>query len=509
MYIQRVYYNLLTFSFLFQIFLWWSSGPTLAQVPPTPNITHAPGLCLWYKQCGDSGTGKYNCFYNGPAVNVTQGSNFSKALKAICPQYADGPVCCDQNQLDTLLGQIRVPRQLFSRCPACLKNFIDHFCAITCDPNSAQYMNGTLGWNPDLKKFEVRDATIYLTDTYGQELFDSCKNVRNPSDNAGKVIDLMCGRASPCTRDAWFKYFGTRNPYVPFRIHYVFGDNTTDGIVPNNASFYPCNYHNGSDYSLQCSCPDCKKSLCLCPPSSLPPKDTFPLKKITIIVSSVFGVLVLILFLVALIAGIIQLYQSSNRGYTATSNANGRSQYDTVEDEKNEYPTSSVGSINDVDIDINTRDNDNKVCCCVAYSKMGAYFERWIKRVFYLWGKFTSRFWYLVIIGMVLIVIALSFGMFFFKLTTDPVKLWSSPNSRARQEKNYFDTNFNPFYRTEMIIVKPLNQTKEAYFEKHVPLGTGDLTWTFGPALQFNVMNEVCLQVNSVLSLIYIHAQSI
>jgi Niemann-Pick C1 protein len=28
------------------------------------------------------------------------------------------------------------------------------------------------------------------------------------------------------------------------------------------------------------------------------------------------------------------------------------------------------------------------------------------------------------------------------KVTTDPVELWSSPESRARQEKKYFDENF-------------------------------------------------------------------
>lgn len=473
------------FLFCLQIFLLWSFRPTSTQ--STPTIVHAPGHCLWYKQCGDTPNGgKYNCFYNGPAVSVTKGSAFQKSLEATCPQYANGPVCCDQNQLDTLTSQIGVPIQLFGRCPACLKNFIDHFCATTCDPDSSVFTNGTLEkYN---ETFQVTTATIYLTDNYGQTIFNSCRNVQNPSDNAAKVVNLMCGGAIPCTRDAWFYYLGITNPYVPFHMNYKFGDKVPKGMVPRNISFYACNYHDGEDYSLQCSCTDCGTKD-LCPPPPTPPKNTFPLREITIIVASVSGILVLLLFIVALIFGIVQLAHSSNKGYTVIGNTDSRARYGAIEDDDNESPTTSVGSINDADLNLDTQEDGDNVCCCVAYSKIGAYFERWIKRVFYKWGKFTSRFWYIVIVGMLLMVVALSCGMMFFQLVTDPVHLWSSSSSRARQEKNYFDNNFNPFYRTEMIIIKAINQTKEAYFVEQAP--TSGASWTFGPALQFNVMNEV------------------
>lgn len=46
------------------------------------------------------------------------------------------------------------------------------------------------------------------------------------------------------------------------------------------------------------------------------------------------------------------------------------------------------------------------------------------------------------------------------RIITDPVELWSSPSSRARQEKNYFDSRFGPFFRTEqLIITTPLNKS--------------------------------------------------
>ena len=47
----------------------------------------------------------------------------------------------------------------------------------------------------------------------------------------------------------------------------------------------------------------------------------------------------------------------------------------------------------------------------------------------------------------------LSFGLLLLEVTIDPVDLWASPESRSRQEKDYFDSNFSPFYRTAQVII--------------------------------------------------------
>lgn len=46
------------------------------------------------------------------------------------------------------------------------------------------------------------------------------------------------------------------------------------------------------------------------------------------------------------------------------------------------------------------------------------------------------------------------------QVTTDPVELWASPDSRSRIEKDYFDSRFGPFYRTEQIFIKPYNKNR-------------------------------------------------
>lgn len=52
-----------------------------------------------------------------------------------------------------------------------------------------------------------------------------------------------------------------------------------------------------------------------------------------------------------------------------------------------------------------------------------------------------------------IVVAVFAVGMKDIVLTTDPVELWSAPNSRARMEKDFHDTNFNPFFRTNQLIL--------------------------------------------------------
>lgn len=48
---------------------------------------------------------------------------------------------------------------------------------------------------------------------------------------------------------------------------------------------------------------------------------------------------------------------------------------------------------------------------------------------------------------------ALSIGIVYVEVTTDPVEIWASPESRSRQEKTHFDNSFTPFYRTAQVIL--------------------------------------------------------
>lgn len=76
-----------------------------------------------------------------------------------------------------------------------------------------------------------------------------------------------------------------------------------------------------------------------------------------------------------------------------------------------------------------------------------------------------------VLLGSVVVVAVLSAGLKDIELTTDPVDLWSAPNSRARQEKAFHDKNFDPFFRTNQLILTAPGRKGEEYesllFGKH------------------------------------------
>lgn len=58
-----------------------------------------------------------------------------------------------------------------------------------------------------------------------------------------------------------------------------------------------------------------------------------------------------------------------------------------------------------------------------------------------------------VLLLSAIVVAVFSVGLKSIELTTDPVELWSAPNSRARQEKDFHDTYFDPFFRTNQVIL--------------------------------------------------------
>ncbi|KAL8827929.1 MAG: hypothetical protein Q9191_002893, partial [Dirinaria sp. TL-2023a] len=64
-------------------------------------------------------------------------------------------------------------------------------------------------------------------------------------------------------------------------------------------------------------------------------------------------------------------------------------------------------------------------------------------------GRYCARYPLITISLNVLIVLVMSIGWINFDVETNPVRLWVSPSSAAAKEKEYFDTNFGPFYRAE------------------------------------------------------------
>jgi Niemann-Pick C1 protein len=65
-----------------------------------------------------------------------------------------------------------------------------------------------------------------------------------------------------------------------------------------------------------------------------------------------------------------------------------------------------------------------------------------------------ARYPWLVLFLGLCVIVGLGHGIKYIQVTTDPVELWAAPNSRSRVEREYFDSHFEPFYRTEQVIIR-------------------------------------------------------
>lgn len=47
-----------------------------------------------------------------------------------------------------------------------------------------------------------------------------------------------------------------------------------------------------------------------------------------------------------------------------------------------------------------------------------------------------------------------------FEVANDPLELWSNAESETRKHKEYFDSHFRPFFRTEQVIMYPKDESQ-------------------------------------------------
>ncbi|KAF7654289.1 hypothetical protein LDENG_00071930, partial [Lucifuga dentata] len=421
--------------------------------------------CVWYGECGESTKvpgKKYNCNYTGPPIPLDpEGYDL---LTELCPGYDYGSrsLCCNVDQLRTLKGSLQLPLQFLSRCPACFFNLMNLFCELTCSPHQSVFMNVTQ-ITPDkhlANKSNVVELQYYVGKTFAGAMYNACKDVQAPSSNV-KALSLLCGKdAAACNATNWIQYmFDINNGQSPFPIDPVFSDVPESGFTPMNNKTYNCT-EGLEDGSGPCSCQDCTKA---CGPKPVPPPLPPPWTILGIDAMSVIMWISYMAFLLIFIGGVVGAWCYRKRRIM--------SEYGPILDSNN--PLSFNGG---------NPDQANALC----YETLGERFENSLRVLFSCWGSFCVRRPLLVIFGTLILVVASSSGLVYMHITTDPVELWSSPSSQARQEKNYFDSHFGPFFRNEqLIITTPLNNTFI-----YVPYFGGSNV-PFGAILDKNILHQV------------------
>ncbi|XP_054467753.1 NPC1-like intracellular cholesterol transporter 1 [Anoplopoma fimbria] len=410
---------------------------------------HEPGYCAFYEECGRNPSlgpallpPMVPCL-NYSSARVLTGLHYRK-LKEVCPILDRGEgsttACCSIKQLSTLEMSLALSKAVLVRCPSCAENFAHLHCINTCSPNQSQTVKVTKVMNVTTKNI-TREAVIgyqaFLSTTFADGSFQSCKNVRIPA-TGGFAIATMCGRygAKLCNPQHWYDFQGdSSNGLAPLDIDFqLIKEGDTEGlpkgVIPYNGRALGCNETTPTGGQV-CSCQDCQESCPRMPPIPSPPG---PFK---LLGENGFLVISIILLCVLMFAFLFYLFVS----YLVRSQRR-----------KDEEKGKGKGNGKDQNSnDVTQQVIDPSEVTCAERNSLAA--QAFLSQEFCHWGTLMATYPLTVLLLSAIFVAVFSAGLKSIELTTDPVELWSASNSRARQEKDFHDTHFEPFFRTNQLIL--------------------------------------------------------
>ncbi|KAL4186468.1 hypothetical protein AMTRI_Chr09g34040 [Amborella trichopoda] len=399
---------------------------------------HAKDYCAMYGICGQRKDGKVlNCPYGSPAVKPDE--LFSSKIQSLCSTIT-GNVCCTEDQFETLRGQVQQAVPFLVGCPACLRNFLNLFCELSCSPNQSLFINVT-SISKVNNTLTVDGIDFYVTGSYGEELYNSCKDVKFGTMNT-RAMDFI-GAGAKSYKD-WFAFIGHRAemdvPGSPYAINFQSKISESFGMEPMNTSVYSC-----GDTSLGCSCGDCPSSPSCsgsAPPS--PPKRhscsiTFPSFKVRC-VDFTLTIIYIVLISTFFGWGILRrtrVRSSHSPRMRPLLNAEDENQLRSADKQEKEIRPAQMS------------DDGPQMLKELHLPLIQQYISSFYRR----YGTWVARNPTLVLCSSVAIALLLSIGLIRFKVESRPEKLWVGPGSKAAEEKQFFDSHLAPFYRIEQLIL--------------------------------------------------------
>ncbi|KAK4155692.1 patched family-domain-containing protein [Chaetomidium leptoderma] len=389
---------------------------------------HEAGRCAIRGHCGSKSFfgSQLPCVDNGPAEEPD--AELRHQLTELCgPKWAQGPVCCNAEQVDALKSNLQTANQIISTCPACKDNFYNMFCTFTCSPDQSLFINVTKTMEKNGKTL-VRELDQLISEEYGSGFYSSCKDVKFGPTNS-KAMDLIGGGAKNYTQ--LLKFLGQeRFAGSPFQINFP-TSYPEPNMEPLPMTPKKCN---DEDPNFRCACIDCPA---VCP--ELPAVEEAGSCHVGALpclsFASILTYSVLLFMCAAAVVGHVAWSRHAKR-----------------RSERLRLLTDATPSDDEDEGDL---------------TENGAMFDRpqntyiintWCDAAFARLGHMAARFPALTIVSSTLVVLLFSVGWFHFELEKDPARLWVSPTSAAAQEKAFFDDNFGPFYRTEKVfLVNDLN----------------------------------------------------
>lgn len=326
-------------------------------------------------------------------------------------------------QVKALKSELSTPNTIIGSCPACKDNFFNMFCTFTCSPDQSTFINVTESAEKGGKHL-VTELDQLITEKYGSGFYDSCKEVKFGGANS-KAMDLIGGGAK--NYHEMLKFLGDKKPLVgsPFQINFP-EDYADHDMAPVSMKPKKCN---DEDPDYRCVCVDCPE---VCP--ELPDVKEARSCHVGLLpclsFASIFTYSVLLFALASFVFGHVAWRRYVKRR-TERTRLLHQSAHSDDEDEGGPVQTEAMRDRPTKRYRINDR----------------------CDKAFYQLGHAASRFPGITICASLIVVAILSAGWFRFDIEKSPARLWVSPTSAAAQEKEYFDSNFGPFYRAEKIFL--------------------------------------------------------
>ncbi|XP_024537549.1 NPC intracellular cholesterol transporter 1 isoform X1 [Selaginella moellendorffii] len=411
---------------------------------------HAKNHCAMYDVCGQREDGKaLNCPISVPAV--TPSSSFSHKVQSLCPTIT-GDVCCTEQQFDILRSQVQQAVPFLTGCPACLRNFLNLFCELSCSPDQSLFINVTStvqvrfvsicllptnSLQQNSTTSTVDGIEFFLSEEFGVNLFNSCKDVQFGALNT-RAMDFVGGGAK--TYKEWLAFIGRQadlyEPGSPYYIKFHTSANESSPMSLLNTKMFPC-----WDASLSCSCGDCPGAK-ECTESSLPPSPQKNACSVEIGGTKILCIdLGLGILYLLLLVGIVAWLWVTTRRYEEPSDGEIREELLQSEETNGVEITPVEGLEKD---ETSTPESHEPVL------------EKFLSRWFRSQGTWIARHPGVVLLLSILVTIILCIGLVKMNVETNPENLWVSPGSAAATEKKFFDTELTPFYRIEQLILATL-----------------------------------------------------
>ncbi|NXA56704.1 NPCL1 protein, partial [Nothocercus julius] len=415
---------------------------------------HRAGYCAFYGECGTNPEvnvslvpSKVPCVSNTPARVASP--LLLAQLRSVCPELVPDDeaaanntrVCCSLAQLSALQLSVALSSAVLTRCPACARNFANIYCRNVCSPDQSLFTNITRAvpyTAGGSNESAVLEYQCFYEHDLAEAAFTSCRDVRLPV-TGGYAIDAMCGSygARFCTAQRWLDFQGDKNNgLAPLQIDFHLVPNGTqlgDGLQPLGGQVWHCEHPLDADTEA-CSCQDCTAA---CPAVSAPPGPQPPFR-----LGVLDGTLVLCILLFAFLA---LLFLTTLTAHHCCARR----------------PPAVPPPPRRAGVPITER--------------MGQA----ARNLFARWGALVARHPVAVLVVAAVVVGVLATGMSMQHLVTDPVELWSAPESQARQEKAFQDEHFGPFMRTNQVIVRAPGRPSATY--DSVVLGTKNFSGLLEP----------------------------